>query len=137
MNFVKSAVTLISLLQSCFCFAGAHDCGKWEYAKFKDATRTKLTENYCDWKGEISLVNNLIEIEKTFQSKVSTDTKLESQKKVVEMEADQKTCESQASEASDMLSEKYKAKPPTTMECACLGSGSKTDVDACRKRKSK
>ena len=137
MKIVKPILILTALLQSTICFSGAYDCGKWEYAKFKAASKKKLIENYCDWKSTVTLNTGLIEIEKGFQAKVTGDSKLDSQKNVIAVKAGSESCNDQASEAAEMLLEKYKSPPPTVKECACIGSGSQVDVNECRKGKVK
>ena len=130
MTIVKITLVFAVFLQASFCYAGPYDCGKWEYAKFKDASKKKLFENYCDWKSALSF--NEFSIENRMANKFARN-----QEEIAEIQAGSASCESQTSEAAEMLLAKYKTRPPTTKECVCLGSGTKADVDECRKSKTK
>lgn len=107
------------LLGSFFTFGSTNStaCSQWEYAKFKDATRKELAEEYCYAKN-IAVIDGKMadgsnELIKQLKSLGADDSKLEQHKQELKKHQDDKIlCLTQVDESANMLMKKFRAKPP-------------------------
>jgi hypothetical protein len=83
-------------------------CSKWEYAKFKDASKKELINEYCYTVAMAALDGELVKLARDGRS-----MGIKTAQDVREAEESQLTCLGQADEAASMLEKKYKAKAPT------------------------
>jgi hypothetical protein len=103
----RSAILFISTFG--ICSSAMAFCPKWEYNKFKDASKSALIKEYCTSTKMAEIQGSLVEI-----SRQQMAMGLKSRQDVTEAENAQIACLQQADEASEMLEKKFKIKGTIT-----------------------
>lgn len=108
--------TILALLSVCLANSYATPCERWEYAKFKDATKQELSDEYCTSAAH-AIANSEVAQARNKAAKGFTERKNYTRANQLidsayQASMEQVSCMKQVEASEAMLKKKFKASPP-------------------------